>query len=287
MKIKILTLVTLATIFSGCQRDWLDYSPIDMYSSKIDFDDSTAPKRLNVAAATISPDKADKAATLTKMQNIIEKIKSEHADIQVIVFGELILEWYYDEESPTDYQREMSETVPGVSTNFIANLASENNVTLVFGITELDATSDKIYNTQVLIRPNGELIKYRKQNLNDIDIENGMTAGTEAVFAEIDGVKVALFVCSDMQSAEVSKQITDEKVDVVLHSLTSTTDMNAEISYVGLQLNTWIVFSNRFGNENVFNYTGFAHIINPAGTICERSTGENEYVYRSLGIFNK
>ncbi len=287
MKIKILTLVTLATIFSGCQRDWLDYSPIDMYSSKIDFEDSTAPKRLNVAAATISPDKADKAATLTKMQNLIEKIKSEHADIQVIVFGELILEWYYDEESPTDYQREMSETVPGVSTNFIANLASENNVTLVFGITELDATSDKIYNTQVLIRPNGELIKYRKQNLNDIDIENGMTAGTEAVFAEIDGVKVALFVCSDMQSAEVSKQITDEKVDVVLHSLTSTTDMNAEISYVGLQLNTWIVFSNRFGNENVFSYTGFAHIINPAGTICERSTGENEYVYRSLGIFNK
>ncbi len=287
MKIKILTLVTLATIFTGCQRDWLDYSPIDMYSSKIDFDDSTAPKRLNVAAATISPDKADKAATLTKMQNLIEKIKSEHADIQVIVFGELILEWYYDEESPKDYQREMSETVPGVSTNFIANLASENNVTLVFGITELDATSDKIYNTQVLIRPNGELIKYRKQNLNDIDIENGMTAGTEAVFAEIDGVKVALFVCSDMQSAEVSKQITDEKVDVVLHSLTSTTDMNAEISYVGLQLNTWIVFSNRFGNENVFNYTGFAHIINPAGTICERSTGENEYVYRSLGIFNK
>ncbi len=287
MKIKILTLVTLATIFSGCQRDWLDYSPIDMYSSKIDFEDSTAPKRLNVAAATISPDKADKAATLTKMQNLIEKIKSEHADIQVIVFGELILEWYYDEESPKDYQREMSETVPGVSTNFIANLASENNVTLVFGITELDATSDKIYNTQVLIRPNGELIKYRKQNLNDIDIENGMTAGTEAVFAEIDGVKVALFVCSDMQSAEVSKQITDEKVDVVLHSLTSTTDMNAEISYVGLQLNTWIVFSNRFGNENVFNYTGFAHIINPAGTICERSTGENEYVYRSLGIFNK
>ncbi len=287
MKIKILTLVTLATIFSGCQRDWLDYSPIDMYSSKIDFEDSTAPKRLNVAAATISPDKADKAATLTKMQNIIEKIKSEHADIQVIVFGELILEWYYDEESPTDYQREMSETVPGVSTNFIANLASENNVTLVFGITELDATSDKIYNTQVFIRPNGELIKYRKQNLNDIDIENGMTAGTEAVFAEIDGVKVALFVCSDMQSAEVSKHITDEKVDVVLHSLTSTTDMNAEISYVGLQLNTWIVFSNRFGNENVFSYTGFAHIINPTGTICERSTGENEYVYRSLGIFNK
>jgi predicted amidohydrolase len=218
---------------------------------------------------------------------MVEKIKSEHTDIQVIVFGELILEWYWDEENKDQYQRLMSETIPGTSTEFVKNIASVNNVTIVFGLSELDVSTDKIYNTQVLIRPNGELVKYRKRNLNVTDEDNKMTAGEEFVVTEIDGIRIAMFICSDMQSNNITKEIADAKVDVILHSLTSSTDMNADISYVGTQMNTWIVFANRFGSEGIFEYTGFSHIINPAGTISERATGNNAYVYRKLGIFNK
>ena len=114
-----------------------------------------------------------------------------------------------------------------------------------------------------------------------------MTVGNELVTTEIDGIKIAMFICSDMQSNQITKEIADAKVDVILHSLTSSTDMNANISYVGTQMNTWIVFANRFGTEGIFDYTGFTHIINPAGTISERATGNNAYVYRNLGIFNK
>jgi len=224
---------------------------------------------------------------LNTIKTMVEKIKLEHSDIQVIVFGELILEWYWDEEEKDQYQRSMSEAIPGASTEFVKNLTSVNNVTIVFGLSELDVSTDKIYNTQVLIRPNGELVKYRKRNLNVTDEDNKMTAGEELVVTEIDGIRVAMFICSDMQSNNITKEISDAKVDVILHSLTSSTDMNADISYVGTQMNTWIVFANRFGSEGIYEYTGFTHIINPAGTISERATGNNAYVYRKLGIFNK
>jgi len=287
MKIKILFYVLLTTTMISCQKDWLDYSPIDMYSAKIEYDDSKATKHLSVAAVSIQPSKTDKQVTLNTIKTMVEKIKSEHTDIQVIVFGELILEWYWDEENKDQYQRLMSETIPGTSTEFVKNIASVNNVTIVFGLSELDVSTDKIYNTQVLIRPNGELVKYRKRNLNVTDEDNKMTAGEEFVVTEIDGIRIAMFICSDMQSNNITKEIADAKVDVILHSLTSSTDMNADISYVGTQMNTWIVFANRFGSEGIFEYTGFSHIINPAGTISERATGNNAYVYRKLGIFNK
>ncbi len=287
MKIKILFYVLLPAMLVSCQKDWLDYSPIDMYSAKIDYDDSNAPKHLSVAAVSIQPSKTDKQATLNTIKTMVEKIKLEHNDIQVIVFGELILEWYFDEDTKDGYQRLMSETVPGASTDSIKNSAVANNVTIVFGMTELDATSDNLYNTQVLIRPTGELVKYRKRNLNETDIDNKITAGNELVVTEIDGIRAAMFICSDMQSNKITHEIADAKVDVILHSLTSSTDMNATISYVGTQMNTWIVFANRFGTEGFFDYTGFTHLINPAGTITERATGNNAYVYGKLGIFNK
>jgi len=287
MKVKFLFYAILITILSSCQKDWLDYSPIDMYSAKIEYDDNKATKHLSVAAVSIQPSKTDKQITLNTIKTMVEKIKLEHNDIQVIVFGELILGWYWDEDEKDQYQRSMSEAIPGTSTEFVKNLASANHVNIVFGMTELDNSSNKLYNTQVLIRSNGELVKYRKQNLNETDIDNSITAGNQLVTTEIDGIKVALFICSDMQSNSITKEMTEAKVDVILHSLTSTTDMNANISYVGTQMNTWIVFANRFGSEGIFEYTGFTHIINPAGTISERALGNNAYVYRNLGIFNK
>jgi len=283
--LKFSILILAISLLWGCKKDWLDYSPIDMYSAKIEYNDSDAPKHLSVAAVSIQPSKTDKQASLNAMQAMVEKIKAEHSDIQVIVFSELALQWYWDEDAKDAYQRQMSETVPGAATNFVKDLAFDNQVTIVFGLTELE--TDKLYNTQVLIRPNGELVKYRKQNLNQTDIDNNITAGNSLVVTEIDGIRAAMFICSDMQSDKITKEIADAKVDVILHSLTSSTDLNAQISYLGLQMNTWVVFANRFGTEGIFDYTGFIQIINPAGTVAERTQGNNVYVYRKLGIFNK
>lgn len=287
MKNKIILLLFTISLFYGCKKDWLDYSPIDMYSAKIEYDDSKAPKHLNVAAASIQPDKSDKTKSLENIKIMVEKIKNEHPDVQVIVFGELILGWYWDEDTKAQYQQKIAEIIPGDATSFVKNLASLNNVNIVFGLAEIDTVTHKYYNSQVLIRPNGEIISYRKRNLNETDIDNNFTAGTQKKITEINGIKVSMLICSDMQSDKITHEIANDKVDVILQSLATTTDMNAEISYVGMQMNSWIVFANRFGEEGFFNYTGFTHLINPAGTISDRATGKNAYVYRRLGIFNK
>jgi predicted amidohydrolase len=282
-KLKILMITALIFLIS-CNKDWVDYSPMDMYSANIEYDDSQATKFLNVAAVSMEISKDDKNANIQNIKLMTEKIKSEHSDIQVIVFPELALEWYWDETQKADYQKTMAETIPGAATDSLTKFAFDNNVTIVCGLTEIEG--DKLYNTQVLIRPNGELIKYRKRNLNVTDLDNEMQAGEDKlVTTEIDGIKVCLFICSDMQSNKITKEIAESDIDVILHSLTSSTDMNPNVSYLGLQMNKWVVFANRFGTEGVFNYTGFVQIINPVGTVSLRQEGSNVYAFRKLGIY--
>lgn len=281
----VFILLVTALSLAGCSGDWVDYSLIDMTSAPIAYDDANAPLHLNVAAACIQPDKTDKTVAINGMKAMIAKIKSEHPDIQVIVFGEMILGWYEDPARGAAYIAGLAETVPGPATDSVAAFAAAHNVTVAFGLAERDATTGKLHNTQVLVRPTGELVRYRKRNLNPSDINNGITAGTELVTTDVYGVKAALFVCSDMQSESLAEEIAAAKPDVILHSLTSTSYFNDRVSYLSGQFNTWIVFANRYGTEGDVIYDGFIHLINPAGTLADNATGNNHYLYRRIGIY--
>lgn len=281
----LLFVLSLSLVFAGCSGDWVDYSLIDMTGAPIAYNDADAPLHLNVAAAAIQPDKTDKSVAMNKMKSMIAKIKSEHDDIQVIVFGEMILGWYEDPAQGAAYIAGLAETVPGPATDSMAIFAAAHNVTVVFGLAEHDIANNKYYNTQVLIRPNGELVRYRKRNLNLTDVANGITPGTELVTTDVYGVKAAMFICSDMQSESLAEEIAAAKPGVILHSLTSTSYFNDRMSYLAGQFNSWIVFANRAGTEGDLPYNGFIHIINPAGTFAENATGTDHYVYRRIGIF--
>jgi len=277
----------LAVVLTGCSNDWVDYSPMDMYMADVGYDDSQANRFLNVAAASLEVDKTDKDVTLDRMADMVATIMAEHPETQVIVFPELALEWYWDDAGGKEYQTVMAETVPGAATGTVTTIATANNVAIAFGLTELDGAD--LYNTQVLIAADGTLTKYRKRNLNLTDVDNGMSAGVAPgesglVTADIGGVTVCLFICSDMQSAAITRELADSGVEVILHSLTSTTDLNPTVSYVGTQMNTWIVFSNRYGVEGDFDYTGFVQVINPVGTVSARATGPGAYAFRKLGL---
>ena len=93
MNKKIWIFSHLILFFASCKKDYFYYTPIDMYSANTKYDDSNAPIHLNVAAVSTTASKYDKAETLNTIKSMVEKIKAEHSDIQVIVFDELALYW--------------------------------------------------------------------------------------------------------------------------------------------------------------------------------------------------
>jgi len=108
---------------------------------------------LKIATVAISPDK-EPDLNRSKIVKFVTDIKNSHSNIDLIVFGEVILGWY-NVESQT-YHKEIAETIPGSTTELILKLAKENNVFITFSMTESD--NGKIYNSQILINNSCNII---------------------------------------------------------------------------------------------------------------------------------
>lgn len=123
----------------------------------------------------------------------------------------------------TDKFREYSEVIPAEaksvneeehpSTSLLLKLAKQHNIFLIGGsIPERDA-SDNIYNTCVIVNPEGEIVaKHRKVHLFDIDVPGGITFKESETLSGGDQVttfdtpygKVGVGICYDMRFPELA-----------------------------------------------------------------------------------
>src|SRR4030042_535350 len=111
-----------------------------------------------------------------KLANL-DKLKAKVRDsaqmgVDMICFPELALTGYEGgedakaEQKPCAMHTELAETVPGPSTEEMAELAKELDVYVVFGMPEKDAKAkDKRYISAALVGPEGVLGSYRKMHL--------------------------------------------------------------------------------------------------------------------------
>jgi predicted amidohydrolase len=99
-----------------------------------------------------------------------------------------------------------AEPIPGPSTKYFGRLAKKHAMHLVVGLVERD--SPLVYNTSVLIGPDGALIgKYRKVALPRAEIEAGVAPGHEYPVFETKLGKIGMMICYDGFFPEVARQL--------------------------------------------------------------------------------
>jgi predicted amidohydrolase len=107
-----------------------------------------------------------------------------------------------------------AEPIPGPSTKYFASLAKKHSMHLVAGLVERDAPL--IYNTAVLIGPDGELIgKYRKVALPRTEIEAGVAPGHEYPVFETKLGKIGMMVCYDGFFPEVARRLSLNGAEII------------------------------------------------------------------------
>ena len=62
------------------------------------------------------------------MKRVVEETKRDRPDVCLIFFGETILGWFYKKGETREYHESIAETVPGPTTEFIAELANMHDV---------------------------------------------------------------------------------------------------------------------------------------------------------------
>jgi predicted amidohydrolase len=109
---------------------------------------------------------------------------------------------------------EVAERVPGPSTRYFGELAKKHNLHIVAGLVERD--KHLIYNVAVLIGPDGSVVgKYRKVCLPRMEVEAGLTAGTDYPVFDTKLGRVGMMVCYDGFFPEVARELTNRGAEVI------------------------------------------------------------------------
>jgi len=115
---------------------------------------------LTVACVNFRTDWGNKEANLNRIKGYIEAAAKRGADI--ILFPETALTGY-DIDEEVKMHKENAETIPGPSTNEIAQLTRKYGVYVIVGMAEKDKDNPEIiYNSVAIVGPEGVIDSYAK-----------------------------------------------------------------------------------------------------------------------------
>ncbi|MFC2108680.1 carbon-nitrogen hydrolase family protein [Candidatus Bipolaricaulota bacterium] len=234
---------------------------------------------MHVATVAMTPD-LNPQVSRDRMKQIVEETVREHPDIQLILFGETILGWFYKKDETLEYHQSIAETVPGPTTEHIAEMAKVNDVYISFGLSE--RADEKLYNTQVLVSPEGEILaKHRKFWIRNKIFTPGDRQLTTAM---VDGVKVAILICADARSLKLLRAIRREHVDIVLGSLADYATNVRFNQIIGTFYDAWTLVANRHNQEGSIYWPGLISITDPWARIRASGKGKEQVLVHRIPI---
>jgi predicted amidohydrolase len=135
----------------------------------------------------------------------------------------------------------------------------------------------RIYNTSVVINPQGEIVTKYSKMFPFKPYEQGIASGTEFCVFDVPEVgRFGLSICYDIWFPETTRQLTSEGVEVLLHPvLTGTTDRDAEIAIAratAAQFQCYVFDVNGLAAGGV----GRSLVVDPTATVLHQSAGQED-----------
>lgn len=162
-------------------------------------------KTVTLGAANFASIAGDKAATLEKIEATVREAASQGVDI--VAFPEEALvgvgacEVCRTGAEHCDYHHALAETVPGPSTERLAELARELGIYIVCGLVERDPEDpERLYNAAAMVGPEGVQGTYRKLHLGSLPwVSEGVTfePGNAIPVFETRFGPVGVIICYD------------------------------------------------------------------------------------------
>ncbi|MEM9010386.1 MAG: carbon-nitrogen hydrolase family protein [Pseudomonadota bacterium] len=135
----------------------------------------------------------------------------------------------------------------------------------------------RIFNTAVVINPQGEIAARYSKMFPFRPYEAGVSAGTEFCIFDVPEVgRFGLSICYDIWFPETTRQLTSQGVEVLLHPvLTGTTDRDAELAIAratAAQFQCYVFDVNGLAAGGV----GRSLVIDPSATVLHQSAGQED-----------
>ncbi|MBO8187766.1 carbon-nitrogen hydrolase family protein [Streptomyces spirodelae] len=174
-----------------------------------------------------------------------------------------------------------AEPAAGDSAAAVSRIAAEHGVAIVYGYPER-GEDGAVHNSAQLVGPDGiALANYRKTHLYGPYEAKHYTPGELLpVQAELDGVRLGLLICYDVEFPEAVRAHALAGTDVLLvpTALMRPYDTVAETLVVAraVESQLYVAYANRVGREGEFDFAGLSCLAAPDGTVPVRAPGTGE-----------
>lgn len=220
-------------------------------------------------------DSDSKNERLNRMAKLVDSCRGS----QLIVLPETWKTGYFDFDR---YEQE-SEGLQGETVSLLAAKAKSLNAYIVTG-SFIEKDGDKLYNTTVLLNPQGENIAtYRKIHLFGYGSEETrlITPGREVVTAQTEFGVVGLATCYDLRFPELFRKMLDQGVQIILISSAwpyPRLDHWRMLNHVrALENECYLISANCSGISRGKQFLGHSAVIDPWGVMVA-GAGDEETV---------
>lgn len=213
------------------------------------------------------------------LNKVINTLNSIQADI--IVLPELAFSGYhFADRSELEKLAENPADSPTLSA--LTAVCLQKNLFVVTGFAEKD--KNKIYNSALLIGPQGLIHIYRKIQLFFREKEVFEPGNIPLQVHEVKGIKLGMMICFDWIFPEIMRSLALQGADLICHPA------NLVLSYCQEAMKTrclengvFAITANRVGADRrphgTLEFTGKSQIVAPKGDILHRSKTKREEIF--------
>ena len=219
-------------------------------------------REINVATVQMKPRLGEAEENLVKMSEMIAKIASNQK-VDLIVFPELITS---GNELGLRFT-ELAQRVPGPTVNLMAQRANEHGVYIAFGMVTKERVESVLYNSAILVGPDGELIDvYNKIHLRGEE-RMAFREGYKMPVAETEVGSIGLMLGHDLAFPEVSRSLSLDGAELlVVMANWEAANIDEWKTYVrarAYENAVYVVAVNRVGEDVTLSFGGESMVVGP------------------------
>ena len=237
---------------------------------------------VRVAAVQMDCRLGQKEHNLEKAYRLIRQAANQRASF--VVVPELFNTGYRVEEEDVA----LAETIPGKTTDWMVETAKECNIVLVGCLLEQGESRGLVYDTSVIVTPQGINGKYRKTSLWDQENVR-FTKGDAFPVFDLGWAKIGMQICYEIGFPEGARILGLKGADILvypsafgkprLYAWDLATRSRA------LENGCFLIAANRTGTEKgETTFAGHSRITNPKGEVLSEATKDDDVIVAEIDL---
>ncbi len=232
-------------------------------------------REITVATVQMKPDLGEIEDNLVKMSDFVSKIASQQK-VDLILFPELVTSGY---ELGVKFTQ-MAQLIPGPTANLIAQRAQELGVYIGFGMVAKERVESILYNTAVLVGPDGELIgQYHKTHLKGEE-RMAFREGYRLPVFDTDFGTIGFMLGWDLSFPEVARSLVLDGAEMLCvlgnWEKDDIDEWKTLLKARAFENACFVAGANRVGEDVTMAFGGESMIVGPRGKVHAHLPGEEK-----------